>query len=82
MSIKVTVIKGKCQGDFHDIGKSFTVDWKTPEGMCISAWDAISPFVLTLSCGGNLPWEKEKGTAIVHCPDPKGIVLELRRMDD
>ena len=29
--------------------------WERPKGMCDSAWESISPFVMTLSpCGSNL----------------------------
>ena len=82
MAVLVTVRKGKCQGKFHEVGQSFTVDWQTPGGMCLAAWDSISPSVMTLLCGGNFPWEKEKGFTTIHCPDPKGITLELKRVDD
>lgn len=39
------------------------------------------PYSLTLLCGGNFHWEKEKGVATIHCPDPKGITLEPRRIE-
>jgi len=82
MPIRITVKDGKCQGDIHEIGQVFTVDETTPEGVCTGAWDAIAPYVMTLLCGGNFSWEKEKGVATLHCPDPKGITLELRRIKE
>ena len=27
--------------------------WQRPEGMCVSAWESISPFVMTLAHGGE-----------------------------
>jgi uncharacterized repeat protein (TIGR04076 family) len=48
--------------------------------MCLGAWNAIAPYVTTLLCDGNFPWEKEKRTGIIHCPDPKGIVIEIKRV--
>jgi hypothetical protein len=36
---------------------------------------------MTLQCGGDFSWEEEKGTATIHCPDPKGITLELKRIE-
>jgi uncharacterized repeat protein (TIGR04076 family) len=36
---------------------------------------------MALKYGGDFPWEPEMGVATIHCPDPKGIVMELRRMD-
>ena len=79
MPVKITITKGKCQGDFHKIGDEFIVEHMTPE-MCLGAWNAIAPYVTTLLFGGNFPWEKEEGIAKIHCPDPKGIVIELRRI--
>jgi uncharacterized repeat protein (TIGR04076 family) len=81
MTVKVTVIDGKCSGDHHKVGQEFIVKGMTPAGMCLGAWDAIAPYVTTLRFGGNFPWEKEEGVAIVHCPDPQGITLELRRVE-
>lgn len=82
MAIRVTVKGGRCQGEYHKIGDEFIVKDFTPDGMCTDAWNAIAPYAMTLRCGGNFAWEKEKGAVTIHCPDPKGITLELRRIDD
>ena len=50
--------------------------------MCLGAWDAVAPYVTALLFGGNFPWEEKKGFATIHCPDPKGITLELERIED
>ena len=81
MSVRIKVKEGKCQGGFHKVGDEITVDWTTPEGICLGAWNALSPCVITLLCEGNFPWEKEKGYTTIHCPDPKGITFELRRVE-
>ncbi len=61
MQIEVKVIKGKCQGGVHKIGEdTFTVDWATPEGVCLGAWNALSPCVIAPLCGGNFPWKKRR----------------------
>jgi len=82
MQVRITVKAGKCQGGLHKIGQEFTVGWTTPEGICLGAWDAISPYVIALLCGGNIPWEEEAGVTTIHCPDPKGITFELRRIEE
>jgi uncharacterized repeat protein (TIGR04076 family) len=82
MAIRVTVKGGRCQGEYHTIGDEFIVKDLTPNGMCADAWNAIAPYAMTLRCGGNFSWEKEKGVATIHCPDPKGITLELRRIEE
>ena len=54
-------------------GKVFIANgWEKPEGFCDSAWDSISPFVMTLSHGGeNIydGWMKNPKTAMVSCND-------------
>jgi len=82
MAIRITVKDGQCQGSVHPVGQVITVDGKTPEGMCLGAWNAIAPYLTALRFGGNFPWEKEEGVATIHCPDPKGITLELRRIEE
>ena len=82
MSIIITVKDGVCQGDVHQAGQVITVERTTPGGMCMGAWNAIAPYVTALRHGANFPWEKEEGVAIIHCPDPKGITLELRRSEE
>jgi uncharacterized repeat protein (TIGR04076 family) len=81
MSVSIRVKTGKCQGGIHKAGDEIAVDWTTPEGMCLGAWEALSSSVITLLCGGNFPWEKEKGYTTIHCPDPKGITFVLRRIE-
>lgn len=79
--VRITVKDGVCQGGIHRVGQVFTVDETTPEGICLGAWEAIAPYLFTLRYGGDFPWEDEKGFAEIHCPDPHGITLELRRID-
>ncbi len=81
MHIHIIVRDGNCQGKIHKVGQVLTVEQTTPEGMCLGAWNAIAPYLTALRYGGSFPWEKEEGVAIIHCPDPKGITLELRRIE-
>lgn len=56
--------------------------WQKPDGFCQSAWDSMSPFVLTLACGGeNIydGWMKNKRSAMISCNDgfrPVSFLLE------
>ena len=46
--------------------------WKKPQGLCDSAWDTMSPFVLALSHGGENfydGWMKNKKSAMISCND-------------
>ena len=55
------------------VGQVFIANgWKKPEGFCDSAWESISPFVMTLSYGGeNIydGWMKNPKTAMISCND-------------
>ena len=56
--------------------------WQRPEGFCDSAWDTLSPFVMTLAHGGeNLydGWMKDKRSAMISFNDgfrPVSFLLE------
>ena len=57
--------------------------WKRPEGFCESAWESISPFVMTLACGGeNIydGWMKNRKSAMISCNDgfrPVSFYIEV-----
>ena len=54
-------------------GQVFTADgWRKPEGFCDSAWESLSPFVMTLAHGGGdfyNGWMKNKKSAMISCND-------------
>lgn len=79
MGVMITIKSGNCSANRHKVGDTFEVDEATPEGICLGAFGAISPYLFAMLLGTDFPWEKEKGYAAIHCPDPNGIVLELRR---
>ena len=46
--------------------------WEKPEGMCESAWQTMSPFVMTLAYGGRdiySGWMKNDRSVLVSCND-------------
>ena len=59
-----------------------TNGWDRPEGLCESAWESMSPFVMTLAHGGsNLydGWMKDPCSAMISCNDgfrPVSFLLE------
>ena len=61
--------------------------WERPEGFCLSAWESISPFVLTLSHGGGNfydGWMKNPFSAMISCNDgfrPVSFYLEALNED-
>ena len=54
-------------------GQVFVCDgWQRPEGICDSAWETLSPFVMALSHGAeNLydGWMKDPRSAMLSCND-------------
>ena len=56
--------------------------WKRPEGMCESAWESMSAFVMTLAHGGEdiySGWMKKKKSAMISCNDgfrPVSFLIE------
>lgn len=46
--------------------------WEKPQGFCDSAWQSLSPFVMTLAHGGEdiyRGWMKDKRSAMISCND-------------
>lgn len=46
--------------------------WEKPEGLCRSAWESMSPFVLALSHGAEGiydGWMKNSRSAMISCND-------------
>ena len=65
-------------------GRVFIAEgWKRPEGFCESAWESISPFVMTLAYGGeNIydGWMKNRKSAMISCNDgfrPVSFYIEV-----
>lgn len=82
MRVRVTITDGVCSGGFHHEGDVVDLDWTTPEGMCLGAYMAVAPYAMAMLAGGSFDWETEDGAAMVHCPDPDGLTMELRRLPD
>ncbi len=56
--------------------------WKKPENFCESAWESVSPFVMSLAHGGENfydGWMKNSKSAMISCNDgfrPVSFLLE------
>lgn len=66
-----------------ELGQVFLADgWNRPDGLCLNAWESMSPFVLALASGGeNLydGWMKDPHSAMISCNDgfrPVSFLLE------
>ena len=99
--VRITVVKMTCYHDLMEkyenpiehacdmrLGQVFVADgWERPEGFCISAWESISPFVMTLAHGGENfydGWMKDPRSAMISCNDgfrPVSFLLEAMDED-
>ena len=95
--IRITVMKKVCHKDLMEkyenpiehacnmeVGQVFVAEgWKKPDGFCDSAWETVSPFVMTLAYGGEdiyEGWMKNKKSAMISCNDgfrPVSFLLEV-----
>ena len=95
-NVRITVIRKVCHEDLIDLyenpiehacdmeeGRVFiSENWQKPDGLCQSAWESMSQFVLTLACGGEDiydGWMKNKKSAMISCNDgfrPVSFLLE------
>ena len=70
------------------VGQVFIANgWERPEGFCLSAWDTVSAFVMTLAHGGENfydGWMKNPRSAMISCNDgfrPVSFLLEAMEED-
>jgi uncharacterized repeat protein (TIGR04076 family) len=72
--------KGTC-GAGHKVGDEWVISGKTPEGICLSAFDALSPATRVLIFGGSFPWGNDPDVTTIACTDAANpVVFELRRV--
>lgn len=94
--VRITVMRKACYDDLMatyenpienacdmEEGQVFIANgWQKPDGLCQSAWDTMSPFVLGLSHGAEdfyEEWMKNPRSAMVSCNDgfrPVSFLLE------
>lgn len=94
--IKITAIRKACYDDLIkknenpitnacdvEEGQIFIANgWQRPDGLCESAWESMSAFVMTLAHGGEdlyNGWMKNKKSAMISCNDgfrPVSFLLE------
>lgn len=99
--VKITVMKTACYKDLIERyenpishacdmkeGQVFIANgWQRPDGMCESAWDSMSAFVMTLAhSGGNFynGWMKNERSAMISCNDgfrPVSFLIETMDED-
>ena len=80
IAVKVVSQKGTCAYG-HKVGDEWVIGGKTPEGICLSAFDALYPNARVLMYGGIFPWETDPDITTVACIDAENpVVFKLRRL--
>ncbi|MEA4903033.1 TIGR04076 family protein [Desulfitobacterium sp.] len=94
--VKITVMKQTIYQDLIDqyenpiqhacdvkVGQIYIANgWEKPKGMCNSAWESMSAFVMTLAHGGEDfydGWMRNKKSAMISCNDgfrPVSFLIE------
>ncbi|MCF0165478.1 MAG: TIGR04076 family protein [Bacteroidales bacterium] len=94
--VKITVIRKVCHKDLMELyenpiehacdlqeGQVFIANGpKRPEGLCLSAWESMSHFVIELANGGGNfydGWMKNPKSAMISCNDgfrPVSFLIE------
>lgn len=78
--VKVVSQKGRCSVG-HKVGDEWVISGRTPEGICLSAFNALFPATRVLMFGGSFPWSSDPDTATAACPDAANpVVFELKRV--
>lgn len=98
---RITIIRKVCHKDLMEMyenpiehacdmqeGQMFIANgWQKPEGLCDSAWETMSPFVMTLAHGGSNiynGWMKNPKSAMISCNDgfrPVSFLIETMEED-
>ena len=77
---KVISQNGTCAAK-HKVGDEWVIARKTPEGICLYAFQNLLPDARVLMFGGVFPWATDPDVATVVCPDVESpVVFELRRL--
>ncbi len=80
VAIKVVSQKGTCAAE-HKVGDEWVTRGGTPEGICLSAFNALFPGAWVLMFGGAFPWATDSDVTTAACPDAANpVVFELRRL--
>ena len=68
------------------VGDTFISEGERPEGLCVTAWETLCPFVRELCAGGGGfygNWMKDPHSAMVSCNDGfRPVTFHLEAIDE
>ena len=79
--VKILSMKGKCPQK-HKVGEEWVIGDKTPDGLCLNAFNSQLTHIQVMRYGGIFPWATDNtDTVISTCPDPDNrVCFELKRI--
>jgi len=80
LTVTVKKIKGKCDVG-HKVGDKIVFDGLRVRGkMCFSALATLMPTIYAFAWGAEFPWNKNRDTTTIPCPDDiNQVVFEIKR---
>lgn len=73
--ITVEGVQGTCVA-CHRAGEVFYMEEdKTPQGICLTAFSGLLPYINAMICDAKFPWESSPGRIRLGCPDPDNNVV-------
>lgn len=78
VSMKVVKVEGDCPHG-HKVGNKYFLNTQDTEVLCPASFNSLYPFIRLLYNDTKVPWEKERNTALVHCPDHEGIIYKIQK---
>jgi len=81
-------VKGDCTAG-HKVGEEFELTLWDPEkyatrrtpALCTFFYNMIFPYLAVLQFGGEFPWEENKDSFQISCPDPiNQVTIEIKRI--
>lgn len=83
MHFHIIVKNDNCHLKIHHLDQEIIMGPNTtPEGMCLDAWNSISPYITAMRFGGDFPREKKKGVLHIRCPDSTGTLFKIIKIDE
>lgn len=73
---QIKIIKGTCS---HGTKGPMKINQALPQNLCPLLFYSLYPYYFTFSRGGKFKWVKKGEGVIVRCPQPKGIVVEVKK---
>ena len=81
VAVKVISQKGHC-AQSHKVGDEWIIkEYRTPDGICMGAFDSIFPVVAVMAFDGKFPWASDPDVTTIACSDAENpVVFEIRRL--